>query len=297
VVGPLTARLARETVKVDAIPIPAHSAKLVPVRADSLPIPPYDVLIATPPTPLPWPRDTRKAQAFAGPLFTDGSGDLYIQNDHLRLAFAPDAGGRVALFENAAGDNAATSIGLLRDGIDPVPTPSTRDYIAAYTHPLAAGTFNRPYDCRIAQSGGTSASIACTYTAPDLPDGGARFTRVLTLDDAAGVLTVDETFAPNDPNATARMTSISGFAFVPGDELMAPPHATYVGILHGHRFAWIAWRAGDVASSSVRASRGTQIVTLVLASRSAEFRLGLATVDNDAEARRLLQANPAPRSK
>ena len=59
---------------------------------------------------------------------------------------------------------------------------SSRDYIAAYTHPLPAGTFNRGYAC-------TNAArfllqrITCSYDAPDLPEGGARFTRTLTLGD------------------------------------------------------------------------------------------------------------------
>jgi hypothetical protein len=314
VIGPLTARLARANVTVEAIALSPHSAKLVPVGAAPLPILPYDITIATPPTPLPWARETHEAHAFAAPLFTDGPNDVFMQNDLLRVAFAPQAGGRIALLEGPSNDNAATSIGLLRDAVDPEPSPSARDYIAAYTHPLPAGTFNRVYDCTIApkttgSNGGSSGSagvpgsstvasasvsVACSYRAPDLPAGGARFTRALTLDAKANALTVDETFAPNDESTAARAASNSGFAFVPGDELIAPEGAPYVGILHGHRLAWIAWRPGDV-DATVRASRGTQIVTLVWRTRSVEFRLGVAPVSDAAEAQRLLQANPASR--
>ena len=288
VVGPMSARLGRETVKVDAIPLPPHSAKLVAVRAESLPLPPYDVSIATPPTPLPWPRDTRAARAFAAPLFTDGSSDVYLQNDRLRLVFGPDAGARVALLQGVPGDNAATSIGLLRDAVDPQPSPSARDYIAAYTHPLPAGTFNRAYDCHVASAAGDDASVACAYTAPDLPAGGARFSRVLTLAAGSDALTVDETYVPSDAGSTARLAGISGFAFVPGDVLIAPPDAPYVGIYHAHRVAWIAWRPNEVATHEVRASRGTQVVSLTFAARSVEYRIGLSPVASAADAQALL---------
>jgi Glycosyl hydrolases family 35 len=297
VAGPFVAKLASGLVRVDAVPLPAHSAKLVPVLAPMSPIPPYNMLIATPPTPLPWDRASGKAHAFPSSLFIDGPNDIYIQNDRLRSAFAPNAGGRIALLEMVAGDNAATSIGLLRDAVDPVQSPSARDYIAAYTHPMPAGTFNRTYDCHIALPGDKSTSVACAYTAPDLPPGGARFSRALALDAGGNSLTVDETFAPNDAASTARLQSISGFAFVQGDVLIAPPHATYVGILHGTRLAWLSWRPEDVASADVRASRGAQIVTLVFSAQHVEYRLGIAPVADQAEALRLLQANPASRSK
>ena len=69
---------------------------------------------------------------------------------------------------------------------------------------------------------------------------------------------VDETFAPNDRECGRALSSISGFAFVPGDVLIAPPHATYVGILHGHRLAWIALATRTTSrAADVRASRGT----------------------------------------
>jgi hypothetical protein len=298
VVGPLVAHLGRDSVPVAAIPLAPHSAKLVPVRAPMTPIPPYDVLIATPPTQSPWNRSTTASLAFAAPLFVDGVNDVYIQNDRLRLAFAPSAGARVALFQGGSDDNAATSIGLLRDAVDPMPSPSSRDYIAPYTHPIAAGTFNRTYDCHIVPlKAGGAASVACAYAAPDLPGGGATFSRVLTLDAGANTVTIEETYAPNDANATARLASISGFAIVPGDEVIASPNATFVGILHKHRLAWIAWRAQDVAHADVRASRGTQIVTLVFAARTVTYSIGIGAAANAAEALQRLQANPPSRSR
>ena len=104
------------------------------------------------------------------PPFSDPDGSR-IANAHCSVVFAPFAGARVAELGDGHG-NAATSIGLLRDATDPQPAPSSRDYIAPYTHPLAAGTFNRPYECtRIDVL--TTERVTCAYDAPDMPDGGA----------------------------------------------------------------------------------------------------------------------------
>ena len=69
----------------------------------------------------------------------------------------------------------------------------------------------RPYDAR----------ITCSYDAPDLPQGGALFTRTLTLAGGSDELIVDEAvYAARSRRSTARLESISGFAFVAGDVLL-----------------------------------------------------------------------------
>ena len=102
-------------------------------------------------------------------------------------------------------ENAATSIGLLRDAVAPMPPASPRDYIAAYTHPLPAGTFNRSYVC---DSFARQATYYCEYDAPDLPAGGGRFLKQFSI--AQGKVTVRETLAPRDKNSTAQLVSVSG---------------------------------------------------------------------------------------
>ena len=87
---------------------------------------------------------------------------------------------------------------------------------------------------------------------------------MLTLAPGESSVVVDETYAPNDAISTARLSSISGFAFVPGDVLIDPPNATYVGILHQ-----TTSRTGSSGGPTTRkrngdASRGMAIVTLRL---------------------------------
>jgi hypothetical protein len=210
----------------------------------------------------------------------------------LKIAYDAAAGVRIRELSAGTGshDNVATSIGLLRDAVDPEPTPSARDYIAAYTHPLPAGTFNRPYDCGSAVLSATL-SVHCIYDAPDIPDGGALFERTIR-DGANGDIVVTERFTPHDAASTARLKSISGFAFNEGDTVIDPQGGDGVGILHGNRLATLRWLPGDVASFDVRQTRGAAIVTLVCGRRDVEFHLGIVTVTGEAEAEALLRANP-----
>ena len=117
-------------------------------------------------SPLPAPSEESVPAVGSPPPFRDPDGTT-IANAHLRVVFAPFAGARVAELDDGLW-NAATSIGLLRDATDPQPPPSARDYIAAYTHPIAAGTFNRAYDCTRTDVF-TSERVACSYDAPDVP--------------------------------------------------------------------------------------------------------------------------------
>jgi hypothetical protein len=241
----------------------------------------------------------------------------------LNVDFGRDAGARISVFERrearpapppprlsvdtpAPQDtgtyrkpyNFATWIGLLRDAVDPAQPPSARDYIAAYTHPIPAGTFNRPYTCtglpgnRNAQGiADENAGTACRYDAPDLPAGGGRFERGLRVDDTNDDLVVDLRFTPHDPHSTARLQDVSGFAFGEGDTLIAPHGAPFLGILHGDRLAALRWRAADVARLELRRTRGAEIVALTFAVRNPRLHLAIWEAPNATEALRLLRAN------
>jgi amino acid transporter len=213
-----------------------------------------------------------------------------IDGTRLHVAYAPDAGARIAELATVGGGNAASSIGLLRDAVEPELPASARDYIAAYTHPLPAGTFNRSYACS-AKLPAPDSRVTCSYDAPDLPAGGARFERTRSLAANGDELVVTERFTPADAASTARLSSISGFAFVPGDTVIAPRDATFVAVLHGRRLAALRWRSGDVSRVDVRNTRGAAIFTLVFARPEVELRLGIYTAANAAEAERLLRAN------
>jgi len=155
---------------------------------------------------------------------------------------------------------------------------------------LPAGTFNRPYRCSRLDTGMTS-SITCSYDAPDLPTGGALFERTLKLGGESRELVVDETFTPHDTHSAARLGSISGFAFAPGDALLSSADGNARGVLHRGRLVAVRWRAGDVARVQTRTTRGAEIITLVFARKSIELRLGVYPARDAAEARRVLNAN------
>ena len=119
----------------------------------------------------------------------------------------------------------------------------------AYTHPLPAGTFNRAYSCTNEDTV-TATRISCSYDAPDLPQGGGRFPARWRSPAGSGELVVNEQMQPHDPRSTARLESISGFAFGARDVLLKAAGGDGLGVLHGNRFATLRWRDGDVAHST-----------------------------------------------
>ncbi|HVR45856.1 MAG TPA: amino acid permease [Candidatus Binatia bacterium] len=263
-------RLGRRSVKVPTFYLASGGARLVAVGATG-----------AAPNRAPWPaRGTP-------PPFKDPGGTV-IANAHLRVVFAPFAGARIAELGDEHG-NAAASIGLLRDATDPQPPVSPRDFIAGYTHPLPAGTFNREYACDRVDLG-TTARATCSYDAPDLPSGGAVFKRTLTLNGNGSELMSTEEFSPHDPRSAARLESISGFAFVPGDRMLTASQRDAVAILHGTRLVRLRWRPGDVAHLDLRQTRGAALVTLIFARRSVEMGLGVYHVGGAAEAQRLVDS-------
>lgn len=273
-IGPLRVALAGRSVEVPAFRVAPRSARLVPVGVPEL-----------------GRNDKPAVSALASPSpFVDDAA-VTLQGARLRVAFGPAAGARVAELRTADSGNVATSIGLLRDAVDPAPPVSARDYIAAYTHPLPAGTFNRTYVCSTPAAASVP-NVACAYDAPDLPAGGGRFERTLTFAPDDGALVVSERLMPVDPKSPAKLESISGFAFEPGDRIVAPAGALYVGILHDRRLSALRWRAGDVDRVDLRATRGALLVTLRCARASVVFRLDIYEVSGAAEAAHVLQANP-----
>ncbi|MBV9057170.1 MAG: amino acid permease [Candidatus Eremiobacteraeota bacterium] len=267
-----TVRLRGRSLKVAGFDVAAGSMRVIPVG------------VSAPKVPAPEAPATGTPPPFADP------GGTVISNSHLRVVFAPFAGARIAELGDGSW-NAATGIGLLRDAVDPAPPASSRDYIRSYTHPIAAGTFNRAYLCN-GEDVLTTRRVSCSYDAPDVPRGGAVFQRTLTLTGASTDLIVGETFVPHDVRSTERLESISGFAFVAGDRLYQAQAGDALGILHDGRLAMLRWRRSDVARIELRRTRGAEIAGLIFARRSVELRLGLYHVHTAAEARTLLDSAP-----
>ncbi len=268
-IGPLRLMIARHATVVPAFAVAARGVRLIPVRL--------------------WGKfPSRPAAGATPPPFRDDGASVLV-NGRLRVAFAPNAGARIAELGDGSG-NVATSIGLLRDAVDPQAPPSARDYIAQYTHPMPAGTFNRSYGCSIDRT--ASAQTAhCSYDAPDVPAGGGRFERTLTLERNGEELIVDERFTAAEPASPARLVSISGFSFLAGDGIVTSADRDALGILHGRRMAWLRWNRGEVARIETRQTRGAELIGIVFNRAAVRLRLGIFTVSNAAEAQRRLDAN------
>ena len=213
---------------------------------------------------------------------------IKIQNNNDLLKVSPKAGARSSEFGNAF--NVASTIGLFRDAISPALPNSPRDYIAAYTHPMPAGTFNRKYHCAITDKPELH-SLTCSYDAPDIPVGGARFTRTYTVAANRPGIHLDETFAPHDATSTAQLQSISGFRRDAGDISLFVPGANCVGVFYGSEksLARLCWSPGDVAQATMRDTRGASLATLRFAKRHVTMTLEILTATTVEQARALVE--------
>jgi hypothetical protein len=121
------------------------------------------------------------AIVYALDVFADEMPTYVLDNGVVRIVVSASAGARSFVYEDErTHHNYFTTIGALRDDVVTPPAPSARDYIAAYTHPIPAGTFNRSYACRI-ESSGIRAALGCSYTAPDLGPQPVRFEKTFVL--------------------------------------------------------------------------------------------------------------------
>ena len=128
--------------------------------------------------------------ALVAAIRSDGTPTFVLRNPRLRLIVSADAGARSFVLEDRLRkQNLATSIGLFRDDVASPPPPSKRDYIAAFTHPFEAGTFNRPYRCEDRSSAAAQVLI-CRYRAPDLAATPVDFTKTFILDPRRALLRV-----------------------------------------------------------------------------------------------------------
>ncbi|HEY3674495.1 MAG TPA: hypothetical protein VGK84_00730, partial [Candidatus Tumulicola sp.] len=282
--GPVTVQLAGASVRVAGFTIAARGVSLVPIGVRAARTSASDAVAAGLATPPPFSSTGTRTMASAG----------------VRVAFAPDAGARIAELSFDGAENSASGIGLLRDNFRNDSPPSARDYIGAYTHPLPAGTFNRRYTC---SEPSEPAVVTCTYDSKG-SDFDATFERTMRIDETTHELIVDERYQRGNIYATSsrlgpQLESISGFAMRPGDVLIAPSGVSGAGVLHAGRLTAIRWRPDEVGSVMVRATRGAALVTLdfraqpyFLAPRPVELRFASYQVASVAEAERILQANP-----
>jgi hypothetical protein len=156
------------------------------------------------------------AVAYESDILRDGYPALILQNDLVRIAVDPAAGGRSFLFEDRATHTSVFNMtGALRDDVARQMTISKRDYIAAYTHSFPAGSFNRPYTGVILESG-TRAVVRVSGEMPDALPHGVRFEKTLTLNPGAREFSMTErvTFPGDDPEHPQH--GVSAASLTPG---------------------------------------------------------------------------------
>ena len=246
-------------------------------------------------------------------VYRDGSPSDVLDNGLVRLVVSPQAGGRMFSFvDDETGDNAFTTVGALRDDVAIEPPLSTVDTIAKYTHDMPAGTFNRPYDAHIVPTADGTASVELRYDAPDVVPSGATYDKRMTLAAGARSFDVAETFDldASSTDSAQHGVSVSSLAVdcsttttdcvrLLSPEIAAFAPDTTIHITDGHalglysesthRFATIAWRAGDIDDATVLEKRYSVLVRLTLArGKTAHMRYGYEMPATTDEARRLL---------
>ncbi|HUZ49856.1 MAG TPA: amino acid permease [Candidatus Dormibacteraeota bacterium] len=202
--------LAGRRIAIPSMSVPEGGAVDLRIRADGT-VAQLQAESASPVTPAPIAPTWRTvpnghAVAYRADVLADGTRDDVLDNGIVRVVVAPGAGARAFVFtHDGSGKNAFTTIGAFRDDVQTPATPSPRDYIARYTHPLEAGTFNRAYRCALDAADPTRALLRCDYTAPDLGSAGVRFHKTYEL--AAGSHTLVVTLEASAPGR-----SLSAFA-------------------------------------------------------------------------------------
>jgi amino acid transporter len=228
--------------------------------------------------------------------FGGGDETVVLQNALVRVLVSPLAGGRAFVFEDLATHaNVFTSVGALRDDVAIEPPLSTVDRIAKYTHQFPAGTFNRPYDVTLVNTG-THASARLAYRAPDVLPLGATFDRTISLDPDVREFAVDESvaFSSLDTLAGQRAVTVSSLAvgdttkmttqMVLRDGVAPAPFAadTTVAVVGNglgfydsatKQLAMIAWRRSDIESASLLERKGSVVARLTLATAGSAHTL------------------------
>lgn len=158
------------------------SAVDIPLGVTPAPVPGLTPLPHATALPIAW-HEVRANSAIAYELdvFHDEMPTYVLDNGIVRIVISANAGARAFIYEDErTHKNYFNTIGALRDDVSNPPPPSLRDYIAAYTHPMPAGTFNRPYRCHIDASG-ARAQLTCSYSAPDFGPAPITFAKQIVL--------------------------------------------------------------------------------------------------------------------
>jgi Glycosyl hydrolases family 35 len=196
----------------------------IPLGFTPPPAPRTPLLPHATPLPIAWRKvSPNSAIAYELDVFHDEMPTYVLDNGIVRVVVSANAGARSFIYEDdRTGKNYFNTIGALRDDIRTPPTPSPRDYIAAYTHPIPAGTFNRTYACRVDASGAL-AQLTCTYTAPDFEPSPITFEKRIALQPNAEAFDVNVTITGETPMALHVTPQDAAIATWPYDSTLHPP--------------------------------------------------------------------------
>lgn len=252
---PLGKLAARDAVPAPAPSVPRRGRNAIPLRDDAFVagtrferVPPH------------------RAIAYERDVFADGEPSVVFDNGRVRLIVSPDAGARAFVFEDLATTrNLFSTVGGMRDDVCAPIAPSARDYIAAYTHPIPAGFFIRPYDVRVL--GRSPAFAEFSYHAPDVLPEGALFERVVTMAPGTRRFTVDERVRFGSAPAARNQCAVveSSFATAPSTATIRTGNGAAFFDPQAGLVTFVAWPASDVRAAAITPEPGNALVTLRLA--------------------------------
>jgi amino acid transporter len=208
-------------------------------------------------------------------VFQDGYPAVVLENTWLRLIVSPCAGARAFVLEDKrSGDNLFTTVGGLRDAWSPQAPPSARDYIARYTHPIAAGTFNRCY--AVDTISGTQALF--TYFAPDAAPSGASFEKSISIARFAPTIVVKYHvhFSASPAELPQQLTS---FAATTGTKVEEIGNGCGLYEPENRRIVMVAWPAADVKAHTITLRPADALLTLTFSQNgTGDLRYGVRRV-------------------
>jgi hypothetical protein len=197
-------------------------------------------------------------------VYGDGYPAVVFENTAMRLIVSPCAGARAFVFEDLASrENLFTTVGGLRDGWLNQSSPSPRDYIAKYTHPIATGTFNRCYAVALNPAKG---SATFSYAAPDAPPNGGSFRKTIAFDGngASFSVTLDAIFPRSTTQCAQQLTS---FALNRDTKILRSSNSVGFFDQRKKRLLLVDWSAYEIRRASLDVHPGDALLTLTVASK------------------------------
>ncbi len=286
-----------------ALSVPARGAALVPINIPDSTYPRIRPLVQVDVSPVIGTRiplrsgsyirspliliDGQNTAALRADFYLDGYEAITLNNDRIQLIISACAGARAFVLKDKSNHiNYFTTIGGLRDAWTPSAPESPRDYIAKYTHPIVAGTFNRCYKATISNSR-PRASASFVYTAPDATPHGGLFRRTITLNSGDSFFTVT-TDARFQRDSLERAQQVTSFAVSPLTWILSATNGYGLFDPASLRVAVVTWRPGDVVNHRLDRHDRYALLTLTFARNGTrEVRYGVL------KARTITQAQAA----